>query len=295
MSHYRGRFAPSPTGPLHFGSLVCGVASFLQARSHKGQWLLRMEDLDPPREVPGAASDILRTLERYGLHWDETVLYQSTRHPAYEDALEQLRQQHLCYPCTCSRKTIKTNRRKANVYPGTCRTKSGSRQANASIRVKLHDKLIEFKDILQGPQQQNVYQEVGDFVLKRADGLYAYQLAVVLDDHHQGITEIVRGADLLDNTARQIYLQTLLGLSKPQYLHIPIATNAAGEKLSKQTFADPIHKHSPVFAWIKALQFLGLQPPQETTDADLEALIQWAIQHWQLGHIPKVHRLSIED
>ena len=287
MSIYRGRFAPSPTGALHFGSLVCAIASYLQARSQNGQWLLRMEDLDPPREEPGAADDILRTLEIYGLFWDENILYQSSRHEAYEAALTQLQQQGLTYPCSCSRKTVQANAITPNIYPGTCRSKSEMAITDKAIRIKLNDEVIVFNDILQGQQSQNVYREVGDFVLKRADGYYAYQLAVVLDDHYQGISEVVRGSDLLDNTARQIVLQTLLGLSRPQYLHIPIAINSEGEKLSKQTFAAPLDKRNPVKPWLQSLQFLGMQPPQDAAQSDLQSLIKWAIEHWQTSNIPK--------
>jgi glutamyl-Q tRNA(Asp) synthetase len=228
---YRGRFAPSPTGPLHLGSLVAALGSYLDAKAHGGEWLVRIEDLDTPRTVPGAADDILRTLERFGLEWDGPVLYQSTRIDAYEAALDQLRRRDLAFPCTCSRKDI------GERYPGTCRTgPRGSRDA-LSWRFRVSGETVEFEDRRLGPQRQNVEEYVGDFVLKRADGLFAYQLAVVVDDAAQGITDIVRGEDLLDSTARQIQLQRSLGYPQPRYLHLPVVNNELGQKLSKQTGA----------------------------------------------------------
>jgi glutamyl-Q tRNA(Asp) synthetase len=228
---YRGRFAPSPTGPLHFGSLVAALGSYLDAKAHGGEWLVRIEDLDTPRNVPGAADDILRTLERFGLEWDGPVLYQSSRLEAYEAVLEDLRRRHLVFPCGCSRKDV------GDRYPGTCRHGIRGRLDTPSWRFHVSDEIIRFDDRRLGPQQQNVQEYVGDFVLRRADGLFAYQLAVVVDDAFQGVTDVVRGEDLLDSTARQILLQRALDLPQPRYLHLPVVLNEAGQKLSKQTGA----------------------------------------------------------
>ena len=285
---YRGRFAPSPTGPLHFGSLVCAIASYLQAKSQGGQWLVRMEDLDPPREPPGTADDILRTLEAYGLYWDEPVLYQSSRRDAYESALHQLEQQRLTYPCTCSRKQISEAIGHAShaVYPETCRGLSHSKFPHA-MRIKTQFQDIQFKDAIQGTFSQNIRRHVGDFVVKRADGHYAYQLAVVIDDAEQGITQIVRGSDLLDNTPRQIYLQQLLKHPLPQYVHIPIATKN-GDKMSKQTQAPPVKLLDPIKAGIQALKFLGQKIPPLGQFTRIEELWLWAIAHWDLSAVPRV-------
>ncbi|HVW83607.1 MAG TPA: tRNA glutamyl-Q(34) synthetase GluQRS, partial [Bryobacteraceae bacterium] len=229
---YRGRFAPSPTGPLHFGSLVAAVASYVDAKAHGGQWLVRMEDIDQPRCVPGASDDILRTLERYGLEWDEAVVFQSRRTALYETALEELKRRGYAYPCTCSRKAIESG-----VYRGTCRGRRGAPEGPCAWRVRVENSVVAFEDRLAGLQGQNLAREVGDFAVKRADGWFAYQLAVIVDDADQGITDVVRGADLLDSTPRQIWLQRLLEYETPHYMHVPVAKNAAGEKLSKQTRA----------------------------------------------------------
>ena len=296
---YRGRFAPSPTGPLHFGSLVCAVGSYLQARSQSGQWLLRIEDVDKAREQPGAADAILRTLEAFGLLWDETVSYQSLRLSLYQTTMEQLQALEATYPCGCSRKDIQSrlnqsslNNEQAEQYPGTCRAGlPPSKQARA-IRVKTEPGELSFIDNVQGHFAQDLARDVGDFVLKRADGFYAYQLAVVIDDAAQGITEVVRGADLLDNTPRQIFLQRLLNHPTPDYLHLPIATDDAGAKLSKQTFAAPIDDRDPVPALRQALHFLGHKPPM---DADLGDIWRWAIEHWETAAIPRLREIPISS
>ena len=228
---YRGRFAPSPTGPLHFGSLVAALGSYLDAKAHGGEWLVRMEDIDTPRNMPGAADDILRTLERFGLEWDGPVLYQSSRIEAYEAALEDLRRRNLVFPCGCSRKDV------GDRYPGTCRDGIRGRLNTPSWRFRASDEAVTFEDRRLGSQQQNVRDYAGDFVLKRADGLFAYQLAVVVDDAYQDITDVVRGEDLLDSTARQILLQRALSFPQPRYLHLPVVLNESGQKLSKQTGA----------------------------------------------------------
>ena len=273
---YIGRFAPSPTGPLHFGSLVAAVASFLDARAAKGRWLVRIEDLDRPRCVPGAANDILRTLERLGLTWDGAVVYQSKRHSLFGDALQRLQGRTYC--CTCSRREIADSSLGiaadgAHIYPGTCR--GAGLKAGRSLRVRTGTDEICFDDRVQGRQCQVLERDVGDFVLHRADGMYTYQLAVVVDDAAQGITDVVRGADLLDSTPRQIHLQQLLGLPRPRYLHVPAVVNAKGEKLSKQTGASAI---APTWASVRqALDFLG-QPEADNLDE--------AVRNWTPARIP---------
>lgn len=287
---YRGRFAPSPTGPLHFGSLIAAVGSYLEAKSRDGEWLVRMEDLDPPREMPGAASLILKTLEAYGFAWDGAVLYQSARREAYDTALEKLRQDGWLYSCACTRREIADSALRGlegPVYPGTCRAGLPAGKPPRAWRVRTTPQEIAFEDALQGRVAQVLERDIGDFVLKRADGLYAYQLAVVVDDAAQGITHVVRGADLLASTPRQLWLQRLLGLPAPHYLHLPVATNAAGEKLSKQTKAAPLDSAHPVPALWDALAFLGQHPPMALRRAPLAELWAWAHAHWRRAGIPR--------
>jgi glutamyl-Q tRNA(Asp) synthetase len=274
---YVGRFAPSPTGPLHFGSLVAALASYMEARRAKGKWLLRMEDLDKPREQPGAADAILHALDAFGLHWDGAVEYQSRRTELYRSALDRL-QAHT-YACGCTRREIADSALAADggrVYGGDCRGGLASGKAARAIRIKAHGQ-IRFVDRVQGVQAQDLERDVGDFVLWRADGQFAYQLAVVVDDAAQGITDVVRGADLLDSTARQIYLQQRLGYATPRYLHIPVALNEAGEKLSKQTGAHAVDQGRPGEALRRAFLFLG-QPATE----DLAE----GLQNWDASRIP---------
>lgn len=295
---YRGRFAPSPTGPLHFGSLVAAVGSYLQARHQHGEWLVRMEDLDLPRCVKGADSQILETLENYGLNWDGEIMYQSQRDPAYSEALEQLESLNACYPCACTRSEIAAVAEQGNegpVYPGTCREGLAEGKTASSIRARLDDVFVGFHDPLQGEITQHLLRELGDFVIKRGDGLFAYQLAVVVDDAEQGITEIVRGSDLLDSTPRQIWLQQKLGYNTPTYLHLPVAVNEAGEKLSKQTYAKAIDDKDPRPPLIQALNFLGQQVPGELRDSDLDSLWQWAIEHWSLEKVPAARQLAAQQ
>ncbi|WP_341312814.1 tRNA glutamyl-Q(34) synthetase GluQRS [Paraburkholderia sp. IMGN_8] len=265
--NYRGRFAPSPTGPLHFGSLVSALASWLDARAHGGAWLVRIDDIDGPRTVPGAAEDILATLERFGMHADEPPVWQSQRIARYQQALEQLKATGLIYPCGCTRKEIADSllhahaRNTTLAYPGTCRDGLHGKPARA-WRLRVPDgkaAVITFEDRWQGTQTQNLATEVGDFVLKRADGQWAYQLAVVIDDADAGITHIVRGADLMDSTARQIYLQRCLGVPTPEYLHVPVVTNDQGEKLSKQNGATPLDTDKPLESLSTAARHLGLE------------------------------------
>ncbi len=295
---YRGRFAPSPTGPLHFGSLVAAVGSYLQARANHGAWLVRMEDLDPPREIPGAADDILRTLERFGLQWDESVVYQSQRYAAYAAALEALRRRAAIYPCGCSRREITDSSITGidgPLYPGTCRDGLPAGRHPRAWRVCTDSTLITFDDVVQGVIESRLTHDTGDFVVKRADGFYAYQLAVVVDDAAQGITEVVRGCDLLDSSARQIHLQQLLSLPTPTYLHLPVAVNAHGEKLSKQTFAARLDLQRPVTALHAALEFLGQQPPRELRADTLDTLWDWARTHWQPRDIPRLPTIPLSD
>ena len=290
METYRGRFAPSPTGPLHFGSLVAAVGSYLEAKRRGGLWLLRIEDLDPPREQAGAADAILRTLEACGMGWDGEPLYQSRRSVAYRAALARLEAQGLVYACGCSRREIADSGLGpggALIYPGTCRLRLAPGKTPRATRVRVDGNAIEFEDTVQGNMHQDLAAEAGDFVLLRADGLHAYQLAVVVDDAEQGITDVVRGADLLASTPRQIYLQRLLGLGTPRYLHLPAVVNAAGEKLSKQTHAPPVDERNPVPALTQVMEFLGQAPPADLRRATLAEFWSWALSHWDAQQIPR--------
>ncbi|MGF6759372.1 glutamyl-Q tRNA(Asp) synthetase [Paraburkholderia sp. GAS42] len=285
---YRGRFAPSPTGPLHFGSLVSALASWLDARAHGGAWLIRIDDVDAPRTVPGAAENILAALARFGMHADEPPVWQSQRAERYQQAFEQLERDGFIYPCGCTRKEIADSllhehaRHTTLAYPGTCRDGLHGKPARA-WRLRVPDgnaAVVSFDDRWQGLQTQNLATEVGDFVLKRADGQWAYQLAVVVDDADVGITHVVRGADLLDSTARQIYLQQCLGVSTPSYLHVPVVTNETGEKLSKQTGATALDVDSPLVALYAAAEHLGLGESGATSSTSLEAFYASATKAW---------------
>jgi len=269
-----GRFAPSPSGPLHFGSLVAALASWLDARATASRWLLRIEDLDQPRVQPGAADEILRSLDRLGLYWDGEVIFQSRRIALYEQALACLRETYLC---GCSRREIADSAVSlaadgAQVYPGTCRAGMPAGKTARALRVRVTG-TVSFDDRVQGSLNQDLERQVGDFVLRRADGQFAYQLAVVVDDADQGVTDVVRGADLLESTPRQIYLQGRLGFPTPRYLHVPVAIDASGDKLSKHTGARPIDRRD----LRRALRFLG-QPPSET--------LQEAVSAWNPALIP---------
>jgi glutamyl-Q tRNA(Asp) synthetase len=283
---YVGRFAPSPTGPLHFGSLVAALASWLDCRRAGGRWLLRMEDLDRPRVMPGAADAILRQLEALGLEWDGPVVYQSARLELYVEALRKLKGH--TYPCACSRKELEDSALAidgSRIYPGTCSGGLAQGRTARAVRLRTDSAPIQFTDRVQGEIAQSVAREVGDFVLRRADGIIAYQLAVVVDDAAQGVTDVVRGADLLDSTARQIHLQRLLGAATPRYMHVPVATNAAGEKLSKQTRApDAQLGNIP-----RALEFLGLLAPAGIAGKEL---LEWAVRHWDPVGVPRVRALT---
>ena len=299
MDGYRGRFAPTPSGPLHFGSMVAAAGSYLDAKSGGGRWLLRIDDLDPPRVLPGAADAILRCLENFGMHWDEEVVYQSTRGEAYRDTLEHLRGRKLVYPCGCSRKGVEEAAMAVGidgpVYPGTCRNGMPAGHTMRSLRVRTDDIAVEFEDQLQGRVRQQLAAEIGDFVLRRADGAFSYHLACAVDDADAGITHVVRGADLIASTPRQIYLQRLLGLPTPEYLHLPVAVNANREKLSKQTLAQAVDSGRPAATLGRILQFLGHAPPSELAGEDVEALWSWGIENWRRGLLPRqTAALSVE-
>ena len=286
----RGRFAPSPTGPLHFGSLIAALGSFLEARCQGGEWRVRIEDVDGPRTVPGAAAAILRVLERYGLTWDGAVLYQSQRTAAYQAALARLAAAGWVYPCTCSRRELAVGPRGADgapIYPGFCR--AGARQTGrpAAWRLRVADCPVGFHDARYGFYQQCLASAVGDFVLRRADGYFSYQLAVVVDDAEQGITQVVRGADLLDSTPRQLYLQQLLGLTTPAYAHLPLAVDRHGVKLSKQTGAPALDEQQPGPTLWAALRGLGQHPPQALATESAAVVLAWGLAHWRGLIVPQ--------
>ena len=293
MARYRGRFAPSPTGPLHFGSLVAAVGSYLDARAQGGEWLVRIEDVDEPRTVPGASEGILRTLDGFGFEWDGDVLVQSRRLDRYHAALVQLQLDGDVYPCACSRSAIAAASSRPSVdgglvYPGSCRNGLAEGKAARAWRLRVPDQEFCFVDRVQGEARQNLEREVGDFVLLRADGQYAYQLAVVFDDAEQGVNTVVRGVDLLDSTARQMWLQQRLGLPTPSYAHLPVVVNAAGEKLSKQTKAAAVDPADGSARLAAALQFLGHPVPKEIRCAPVAEFWLWAIAAWSMAKVPAV-------
>jgi glutamyl-Q tRNA(Asp) synthetase len=291
---YVGRFAPSPSGPLHFGSLIAAVGSFLEARRHGGRWLLRIEDVDAPRTVPGAAEAIIATLARFGFEWDGDVAWQSARSKTYGAALARLQAEGHAYPCACSRREIADSalaRDGSPRYPGTCRDGLPAGRAARAWRVHARG-VVCFDDAIQGLQREDLAADIGDFIVRRADGLYAYQLAVVVDDAEAGVTHVVRGADLLESTGRQILLQRLLGLPQPAYAHLPVATGAAGEKLSKQTRAPALDAAGAPAALVAALAFLGQQPPAALGHAPLAAVWAWARAHWRLDRVPRRRQLA---
>lgn len=288
---YTGRFAPSPTGLLHIGSLLTAAASYADARSNGGKWLVRMEALDPPREMRGAKSHILHTLEAFGFEWDGEVAYQSHRYALYEETLCRLQTAGLVYPCHCSRKDWQAGARRGAdgfVYNGRCRH-PGQRPApqgkQPAWRIRVPDRIIGFSDGIVGGYAQNLARDIGDFVLLRADGYWAYQLAVVADDAEQGVTHIVRGQDLLVSTPRQIYLQQCLGVPTPQYAHLPLLTNAQGQKWSKQTLAPALDLNRREQLLRQVFRYLKL-PEAPETDRPAE-LLDWAVAHWDMDKVPK--------
>lgn len=290
---YIGRFAPSPTGPLHLGSLVAALASYLHAHAHSGQWLVRMEDLDPPREQPGAAAEILRSLEAHGLHWHGSVLYQSDRLNAYAEALEQLQSADLIYACDCTRQDLQAM---GGIYNGRCRQRMVDTSKPHALRLKLYGTpqfpatQLSFTDLLQGEQWQDLQHAAGDPIVKRKDGLFAYQLAVVVDDIAQGVTHVIRGMDLLEVTARQIVLFKLLGSEAPAFGHVPLVLNDSGQKLSKQNLAPALDSTRAANNLWQALGFLGQNPPTDFgtvsgTDS-VDEILAWARNHWNNHSLP---------
>lgn len=281
MVDYIGRFAPSPTGHLHLGSLVAAVGSYVRAKHRGGQWLVRMEDLDPLREEASAKVSILHDLERHALFWDGEVEYQSQRQAHYDAAMDVLSEQELIYPCYCSRKFLIATAERGEfgmIYPGHCRDGAEATKAPA-IRVRTHNQGIYFQDIACGEVCQSLESELGDFIIKRSDGYIAYQLAVVVDDHLQGITEVVRGADLLGNTPRQIHLQQLLGYATPDYFHLPLLTNDQGQKLSKQTHAPGLEQGKEVANLEKVLKFLDYELTGDEEWHSVESLLDFAVEN----------------
>lgn len=287
---YRGRFAPSPTGPLHFGSLIAAMGSFLEARCRGGEWLLRIEDVDAPRCSAAAAGQILRALDACGFEWDGEPVWQSRRMKAYGHAMEGLKAARDVFSCACTRRELADSALApdgAVIYPGTCRAGLAPGREARAWRLRVGQARIGFDDAIQGRIESDLATEAGDFVLLRADGLFAYQLAVVVDDAEAAVTHVVRGADLLLSTARQIFLQQCLGLPTPAYAHLPVAVNAVGEKLSKQTQALALDQARPVPALHAALGFLGQRPPAELARGTVAELWAWARANWRLERVPR--------
>ncbi len=290
---YIGRFAPSPTGPLHFGSLVAAVASYLQARAHDGRWLLRIEDIDPPREQPGASESIIEALASYGFEWHGELSCQSASRAAHDSALRELTNRGLTYPCGCSRRDLKESPRGplGAIYPGTCR--NGCDASETAIRLRTSNEPVGFEDGLQGRQSQLLESESGDFIIRRRDGLIAYHLAVVVDDSLQAITEVVRGIDLMGSTPRQIWLQKQLGYATPNYIHIPVITHADGNKLSKLTGATGIPLDNIEFTLTRALRALAQAPPPDLARSGLREIWSWAIENWQIENLADQQAISL--
>jgi glutamyl-Q tRNA(Asp) synthetase len=289
-TQYRGRFAPSPSGPLHFGSLVAAVGSFMQARFHQGAWLVRIENIDPPREMPGAIDLILYQLEQFGLHWDEPVIYQSERSQAYDQVLAYLAEKKLSYFCDCPRKQIMAQ---GGYYKGQCRHRNLG-AGNRALRFVNHHPVTSFSDQLQGQITLPPAFAAEDFIIRRRDGLYAYQLAVVVDDIDSNITEVVRGADLITPTGRQLALFNALEKPSPNYLHLPLASHADGHKLSKQTHAPALDSKNPAAQLVAALNFLGQEIPDDYRHNSVEEVLNWGISNWKLNKVAKCEKIIID-
>ncbi len=291
MREYRGRFAPSPSGPLHFGSLIAAVGSFLDAKANQGKWLVRIEDIDTTRVVSGASDDILHTLEAYGLYWDEPVIYQTQRHEQYQAIVDELISQNLVYACHCTRKEIKAI---GGIYQGHCRDKNHS-LADSALRLTQQYATSHYHDLIQGEVSVNSQLAKEDYLIKRSDGLFAYQLVVVVDDIAQDITRVVRGADLIEPTARQLSLFKQLNKPAPQYAHLPLAVAKPGFKLSKQNYAPAIAKSNPKPALFDAFRFLGLKPEVSLLSLDIEQMLAWAVETYRLEYIPKVQEIQVNE
>jgi glutamyl-Q tRNA(Asp) synthetase len=286
---YVGRFAPTPSGDLHLGSLYAAAASFLDARAHGGRWLLRMEDLDRPREVAGSADGILRTLQAFGFEWDGDIVRQSDRTLFYVDALQALEARSLTFGCSCSRLQLGDETR----YPGTCRVRPATSNVPTATRLRVEPRYIQFRDRIQGSYRQDVAGTVGDPILKRRDQVFAYLLAVVVDDAAQGVTHIVRGADLLDNTPRQIYLQQLLGLPQPAYAHVPVLTEPDDTKLAKSRRSIRLDPHSALPQILSVFSMLGLAPPDSLAQGSLTEAWRWATGQWKVEKVPKCLHMHV--
>jgi len=291
---YRGRFAPTPSGPLHMGSLFTALGSYLQARAHGGQWLIRVDDLDTPRNVAGAESVILKQLESHGLEWDETPRYQTQHVQEYREALNNLAVHQLLYPCSCTRAELALSALSGPdgpIYAGTCRSRTAHAEKH-SVRLRVADDSLSFVDLLRGQQTRHLSRDIGDFVVQRSDGILGYQLACAVDEAQQNITEVIRGADLLDSTFRQLYVQKLLHLPHARYGHLPVLVLADGKKLSKQNHATPIDAASAVENLRACLTSLGQNPPDALAEASISEILAWAIQHWRVEQIPKKSALQ---
>ena len=295
---YVGRFAPSPSGPLHLGSMLAALAAWLDARAHGGCWLLRMEDLDTPRVQPGAADIICRQLEAFHLHWDGEILWQSRRTEAYREALFTLESRGMLFNCQCSRKALREADSAESGeprYPGTCRSLSLPSSATNAIRVRVSDEPITVNDRILPSISSHLQREIGDFVLKRRDGIIAYQLAVVVDDQHQGITHVVRGADIHSSTARQIWLQHQLNASTPIYAHTPLLCDPQARKLSKQNHAPAVSLQDPGATTVYLLQQLNHSPPDDLRKASVTELLDWAVAHWEIERLRNYTPLTVGD
>lgn len=277
---YIGRFAPSPTGPLHFGSLLAALASYLDAKHHNGQWLVRIEDLDPPREMPSAKERILQALDTYQLHSDDVILYQSQRSEAYQQALNRLIELKSVFPCTCSRKQLSSTK---GIHFGDCQSLTAQNEFAWRFNCQCYSQStnVYFDDLLQGRFEQSRQADIGDFVVKRKDQLWAYQLAMVVDDYQQGVTHVVRGIDLIDSTLRQNMLQQALGYPIPTYSHIPVACADNGQKLSKQNLAPELDQEQPSKTLWRALSWLRQEPPENLQHSSVKEMLAWGIAHWQ--------------
>lgn len=286
---YVGRFAPTPSGPLHFGSIIAALASFLESRKNNGKWLLRFDDIDTPRIDDSAYDNIYRALESLHMEWDNQSIYQKNNLPHYQEVIDRLSDLNILYKCHCPRKLIK-----GKPYPGTCRNENTHQNKNYALRVKVDDNPVFFVDLIQGKVVQDITAHSGDFIVQRSDRLFSYNLATAIDDA-SGITHVIRGADLLETTPRQIYLQKLLGLKPPIYGHVPIAVNPDGKKLSKQHGAEDVLLHwSPSEVLVKTLQFLGQEIENDLASADTSTIIDWAVENWSLPLVPKVESIMGE-